>query len=101
MQFDSRRSVGTHARISVGSERNSGKDEEIDDDSQEQDFAVGAPESPMAVQPKDQPTGKGDHTEDKKRNGKLAKPKKRNDKHVDHIGRSLVMANYVFSGRHT
>ena len=97
------KSLGTQARTSVRSERNSGKAGEIEDEGQEQDFAAerqGVPTSPMAVQPKDQPTGNDDQTQDKNRKGKTAIRKKRIDKLAEHIGSSLVVANYVFSGRH-
>jgi len=55
------------------------------------------PRSPKAVQPKDQPTGNSDRTHDNKRQGNRAVRKKRKEKFGDHIGRSLVVAKYVFS----
>jgi hypothetical protein len=64
----------------VGAERSSGKPGEIEDDGQEEDFAAerqAASGSPKAVQPKDQPTGNGDRTHDKKRKGDRAVHKKR------------------------
>ena len=86
----------------IGDERSGGKAGEIDDDGQEQDFAVerqGVPTSPMAVHPKGQPTGNDDRTQDKNRKGKTAIRKKRIEKLAEHVGRSLVVANYVVSGR--
>jgi hypothetical protein len=103
MEVNSHRSLGSQARIMVGEERSTGKAGEIDDEDQEQDFAVerkAVPVSPKAVQPKDQPTGNGNRTQDKKRKEKRAVRKKRKEKSGDHIGRSLVVANYVFSGWH-
>jgi len=103
MYFNPARTLGTQARTSVRCERSSGKAGEIDDEGQEQDLAVerqGVPTSPMAVQPKDQPTGNDYRTQDKNRKSKTAIRKKRIDKVAEHIGRSLVVANYVFSERH-
>src|SRR5437016_9434470 len=102
MEVNSHRSLGSQARIMVGDERSSAKPGEIDDEGEKQDFAVerqAVPGSPKAVQPKDQPTGNGDRTQDKKRKGKRAIRKKRKEKFGDHVGRSLV-ANYVFTGPH-
>jgi len=79
----------------VGGERSSGKAGEIEDDGQEQDFAVerqAVPGSPKPVQPKDQPTGNGDCTQDKKRKGNRAVHKKRIEKLAEHFGRSLAVA---------
>ena len=75
MEVNSHRSLGSQARIMVGDERSGDKAGEIDDEGQEQDFAVerqAVPGSPKAVQPKDQPTGNGDRTQDKKRKEKRA-----------------------------
>lgn len=75
MELDSRVSLGIPARRMVGCERRSGKSTEIEDEDQEQDFAMARhrlPGSPKAVQPKDQPKGKGDDSEDEKRIGKRA-----------------------------
>jgi hypothetical protein len=102
MDVNSHRSLGSQARIVVGDERSSGKAAEIDDEGQEQDFAAerqAVSGSPKSVQPKDQPTGNGDRTQDKKRKEKRAVRKKRIELVAEHIGRSLVVANYVFSGR--
>src|SRR5438876_4484549 len=98
MEFDSHRSLGSQARIMVGDERSNGKAGEVDDEGQEQDFAVerqALPGSPKPVQPKDQPTGNGDRTQHKKRREETAVRKKRKEKFGDHLGRSLVVANYV------
>jgi hypothetical protein len=94
MEVNSHRSLGSQARIVVGDERSNGKAGELDDEGQEQDFAVerqAMPGSPKAIQPKDQPTGNGDRTQDKKRKEKTAIHKKRKEKFGDHIGRSLVV----------
>jgi hypothetical protein len=99
MEVNSHRSLGSQARIMVGEERSSGKAGEIDDEGQEQVFAVerqAVPGSPKAVQPKDQPTGNGDRTQDKKRREKRAVRKKWKEKFGDHIGRSLVVAKETF-----
>jgi hypothetical protein len=103
MEFNPPSTLGMQARASVRGERGSGKAGEIEDDGQEQDFArerQGVSASPMVVQPKDEPAGNGDQTQDKKRIGNIAIHKKRIDKVAEHIGRSLVVANYVFSGPH-
>jgi hypothetical protein len=89
MEVNSRRSLGNQARAMVGDERSGGKAGEIDDDGQEQDFAVerqAVPGSPKAVQSKDQPTGNGDRTHDNERKGDRAVRKKRKEKFGDHIG---------------
>jgi hypothetical protein len=73
----------------VGDERSGGKAGDIDDDGQEQNFAMerqAVPGSPKAVQPKDQPTGNGDRTHDNKRKGDRAVRKNRKEKFGDHIG---------------
>jgi hypothetical protein len=54
----------------------------------------------MAVQPKDQPTGNDDRTQDKNRKGKAAIRKKQIEKLAEHIGRSRLVADYVFSRGH-
>jgi hypothetical protein len=100
MEVNSHRSLGNQPRTMVGEERSGDKAGEIDDDGQEQDLAAerqGVSGSPKAVQPKDQPTGNGDRTHDKKRKGNRAVRKQRKEKSGDHIGRSLVVAKYVFS----
>ena len=89
LEVNSLRSLGNQARIMVGEERSGGKAGEIDDEGQDQDFAgerQAVPGSPKAVQPKDQPTGNGDRTQDKKRREKRAVRKKRKEKFGDHIG---------------
>lgn len=102
MELDPSRTRGKQARASVRGERSSGKGGEIDDESEEQDFALerhGVPVSPMAVQPKHQPTGNDDRAEDENRNGKTAIRKKRIDEMAQHIGRSLVDGSLVLSGQ--
>jgi hypothetical protein len=70
MELNCHRSLGNQARTMVGDERSGDKAGEIDDEGQEQDFALerqAVPGSPKAVQAKDQPTENGDRTHDKKR----------------------------------
>ena len=96
MEVNSHRGLGSRTRIMVGDERNSGKAGKIDDEGEERDFAAErqwVAGSPMAIQPKEQPTRNGDRTRDKKRKGKRAVRKKRIEKFGDHIGGSLVVAD--------
>ena len=70
MEVNSHRSPRSQERIVVGDQRSSGKAGEIDHERQEKDFAgegQSVPGSPKAVQPKAQPTGDSDRTQDKKR----------------------------------
>src|SRR5512132_3788653 len=88
MEFNPPRTLGNQARTSVRGERNSGKAGEVDDEDQEQDLAVERqrlPAIPMAVQPKDQPTGNDDRAQGKNRKGKTAIRKKRIDKVAEHV----------------
>ena len=102
MEVNSQGSLGSGARIVVGDERSSGKAREIDDEGEEQDFVAerqAVPGSPKSVQPKDQPTGNGDRTQDKKRKEKTAIRKKRKEEFGDHIGRSLTVGKQSVLGR--
>src|SRR3981081_3130706 len=102
MEVNSHRSLSSRARIMVREERSRGKAGEIDDESQEQDFAAerrAVPGSPKSVQPEDQPTGNGDRAQDKKRKGKRAVRKKRKEKFGDHIGRDILLTHWGYSVR--
>src|SRR5258708_18314339 len=72
-QVKSHRSLGTEARTMAGGERSGGKAREINDEGQEQDFAVERQAvlwSPTAVQPKNQPARNGERHQGQKRRGK-------------------------------
>jgi hypothetical protein len=98
MEFDPPCTRGNQTRASVRSERDNGETGEIEDESQEQDFAgqrQGVTAGPMTVQPKEQPTGSDAQARDKDRIGKTAIRKNHVEKLAEHIGHGLPLFDRV------